>query len=114
MDEFPFTSRNTKTDVPLNWTPIKMRGKAEWRWYQYKFVFLYNEVRRCSHCCRKQYIKNHKNRHVYGIAQKDDQEFDKNMLIKFQNISYTCFNQRYVKYLGTFCGKVDLSCQKAR
>ena len=24
----------------------------------------------------------------------------------------TAFNQRYVKYLGAFCGKVDLSCQK--
>lgn len=113
MNDLAFIPRNTKNEVPLNWRPTKMRGKAEFRCNVYQYNLLYKEVRRCSHCCRKQYIKFHKENHVFDIAQKDDKEFDHRVLDRFHNTSYTAFNQRYVKYLGEFCGKVDLSCQKA-
>ena len=77
MDKLPFASRNTKNEVPMNFRPTTMRGKPEYRCNVYQYNFLYKEVRRCSHCCRRQYIEFHKEKHVYDIAQKDDKEFDK-------------------------------------
>ena len=77
-----------------------------------KYFIFWLQVRSFFHCCRKQYIQLHKEKYVYDIAQKDDKEFDQSIVARFQNISYSAFNQRYIEYLGEFCGKIDLSCQK--
>lgn len=111
--KLPFKPRKTQTEIPLNWLPTTLRGDREYRCSHYEMCIFHGEVRRCSHCCRKQYIKNHRNRHVFKIHQADDPEFDKKVLERFPNPTFSSINRKYLTSLATLCGEIDLSFKKA-
>lgn len=108
-----FNARKVKNDVPIGWTPTKMRGKPEWRCKEVQFNLLYNEIRRCSYCCEKRLISKHTSRHIFDIAQCDDEDFPKEILEKQELITHNRFNKRFLEHLALFCGRLDISFSKA-
>ena len=78
----PFKPRESKNLVPLGWTPTDIRSKNEWRCKDVQFIFLFNEYRRCSHTCEKKIFSDIKSM-LYKNAQKDDKDFTKKILKKY-------------------------------